>query len=192
MTAKQLGGVYAPDGSEYVTLTDGAGNLSPASGGGGGSVTQGSPPWAVDIVDNTNTNISAVKAASTSPVVADPALVVSISPNSAGIVALGGAVPGNSVPVVNAGFTYGNMTTATTTTFKSGAGVLHTVTINSLGTVASAVSIFDNTAGSGTSIAVLNSLTTGQGSYTFDVAFATGLTLTTTGTVAPNVTVSYR
>lgn len=120
------------------------------------------------------------------------ALRTTLATDSPGIVTLGGATPANSVPTVSAGYTYGNMTTSTTTTFKSGAGVLHTVTINSLGTVASTISIFDNTAGSGTSIAVLNSLTTGQNTYTYDVAFSTGLTLVTTGTVAPNVTVSYR
>lgn len=36
MAAKQSNGLLAPDGSTYVTLTDGAGTLAPASGGGGG------------------------------------------------------------------------------------------------------------------------------------------------------------
>lgn len=36
MVTKQLpGSVYAPDGSLYITLTDGAGNLTPSSGGSG-------------------------------------------------------------------------------------------------------------------------------------------------------------
>lgn len=35
MTAKQNTGVYAPDGSLYITLTDGAGNLASTSGGSG-------------------------------------------------------------------------------------------------------------------------------------------------------------
>lgn len=39
MTAKQATGLQAPDGSYYVTLSDGAGNLAPASSGGGGVVT---------------------------------------------------------------------------------------------------------------------------------------------------------
>lgn len=89
-------------------------------------------------------------------------------------------------------YKYGNMTTATTTTFKSGAGILHSITINSLGTVASTVTVYDNTAGSGTQIAILNSLSSGQGTYVYDVAFTTGLTITTTGTAAPNITVSYQ
>lgn len=32
MTAKQIAGLHAPDGAQYVTLTDGAGTLAPASG----------------------------------------------------------------------------------------------------------------------------------------------------------------
>jgi hypothetical protein len=160
-----------------------------------GSNTIGS----VKLTDGTNT--AAVKAASTTPVATDPAAVVSLSPNSVGLISLGQTTSSASVPVTPAsdwvpsqpaGYTYKNISTAATTTVKSGAGVLHTITINSLGTVASTISVYDNTAGSGTSIAVLNSLTTGQATYIYDVAFATGLTLVTTGTVAPNVTVSYR
>lgn len=146
----------------------------------------------VSTIDNIPTLLGTVKAASTAPASTDPALVTSLSPNSAGIITLGGATPANSVPVVQAGYTYGHMSTSTTTTFKSGAGVLHAVIVNTLGTVASNATIYDNTAGSGTVIAVLNTLTNGEGTYTYDVAFATGLTLVTTGTVAPDITVSYR
>lgn len=38
MTAKQLGGLFTPDGGEYVTLTDGNGNLLTV-GSGTGTVT---------------------------------------------------------------------------------------------------------------------------------------------------------
>lgn len=217
MVAKQLTGQQAPDGSRYVALTDGAGNLSAAGGGGG----------TVDISDAGGVNIVAVKASSIPPVITDPALVVSVSPNSAGIVTLGqttksaslpvaiasdqfgqatksaslpvviasdqlgGTTPSNSLPVVQAGFTYAHISTAATTVVKSGAGVVHTITVNNLGTVASTTTVYDNTAGSGTVIAIINTLA-GQTSYIYDVAFATGLTLVTTGTVAPDITVSYR
>lgn len=89
------------------------------------------------------------------------------------------------------GHSFANITTATTTTVKSGAGVLHTVTVNNLGTVASTTTIYDNTAGSGTKIATINTLA-GQETYLYDIAFTTGLTIVTTGTVAPDITVSYR
>ena len=39
MTAKQLLGSQAPDGSEYITLTDGSGNLVDVGGSGDGTVT---------------------------------------------------------------------------------------------------------------------------------------------------------
>lgn len=90
-----------------------------------------------------------------------------------------------------AGWSFQNITTSTTTTVKSGAGVLHLVNVNTLGTIASTVTIYDNTAGSGTKIATINSLTL-SGPFQYDIAFSTGLTLVTTGTVAPDITVSYR
>lgn len=86
---------------------------------------------------------------------------------------------------------FSHISTATTTTVKSGAGTLHSITINALGTVASSTTVYDNTAGSGTVIAVINSLTI-SGTLTYDAQFSTGLTLVTTGTVAPDVTVSYK
>lgn len=93
--------------------------------------------------------------------------------------------------VMPGGFSSSHISTATTTTAKSGAGSVHTVCVNTLGTVASTVTVYDNTAGSGTVIAVINSLAF-LGCQIYDVAFATGLTLVTTGTAAPDVTVSYR
>lgn len=89
------------------------------------------------------------------------------------------------------GYSFANITTSTTTTVKSGAGVLHIVNINTKGTVASTTTIYDNTAGSGSKIGIIDSLTL-AGAFQYDIAFATGLTLVTTGTVAPDLTVSYR
>lgn len=88
-------------------------------------------------------------------------------------------------------YSFTGITTSTTTTVKSGAGILHAVTINTKGTVASTITIYDNTAGSGTKIGIIDSLNL-SGAFFFDVAFATGLTLVTTGTLAPDITVSYK
>lgn len=117
-------------------------------------------------------------------------------------IAIGQAAMAASLPVViasnqstlttqMAGWSFQNITTSTTTTVKSGAGVLHIVNVNTLGTVASTTTVYDNTAGSGTKIATINSLTL-SGPFQYDIAFATGLTLVTTGTAAPDITVSYR
>lgn len=88
-------------------------------------------------------------------------------------------------------FSYSHISTSTTTTVKSGAGYLKSVTVNSKGTIASTITIYDNTAGSGTVIGIIDSLNLG-GTFTFNVNIATGITIVTTGTVAPDVTVSYR
>lgn len=89
------------------------------------------------------------------------------------------------------GWSFTNISTSTTTTVKSGAGTFHLASINTLGTVASTCTFYDNTAGSGTIIAIINSLTL-SGSFIYDIAFATGLTVVTTGTAAPNITVAYK
>lgn len=96
-----------------------------------------------------------------------------------------------TVSVAQGGNSFLNITTSTTSAVKSGAGVLHTVCVNSLGTVASTAVVYDNTAASGTKIATLNTLAL-LGCQTYDVAFSTGLTIVSTGTIAPDITVSYR
>jgi hypothetical protein len=89
------------------------------------------------------------------------------------------------------GFLYAVISTATTTTVKSNSGMLHSITVNSKGTVASSITIYNALTATGTPIAIIDSLNL-YGTFTFDVYFNTGLTIVTTGTVAPNVTVSYR
>lgn len=114
----------------------------------------------------------------------------------AGVSVTGGSVgllagTANIGAVTLTGYSFQNITTSTTTTVKSGAGVLHLVNINADGTVASTVTVYDNTTGSGTKIATINSLAL-SGAFVYDVAFTTGLTIVTTGTQAPDITVSYR
>lgn len=78
------------------------------------------------------------------------------------------------------------ISTATTTTVKSGAGVLHSITIGE--TAAGAITIYDNTAGSGTVLCVLKASIAEQ-TFIFDNDFATGLTIVTAG--ASKLQVSY-
>ena len=75
---------------------------------------------------------------------------------------------------------------ATTTTVKSGRGRLASITIGE--TAAGAITVYDNTAGSGTVIAVLKASIV-EGTYTFDAIFNVGLTIVTAG--ASKITVSY-
>lgn len=83
-------------------------------------------------------------------------------------------------------FGYQNITTGTTTTVKSGVGILKSVTVNT--TAAGAITIYDNTAGSGTKIGTLKSSVV-EGTYDYNVAFGTGLTIVTAA--ASDITVSY-
>lgn len=89
------------------------------------------------------------------------------------------------------GWSYVNISTDATTVVKSGAGTFHLACVNTLGTVSSTTTFYDNTAGSGTVIAIINTLTL-SGSFIYDIAFSTGLTVVTTGSVAPNITVAYK
>lgn len=95
--------------------------------------------------------------------------------------------------VTAGGNSYKNIAGAATTVVKSGSGYLHLVTLNTF--VASAtITVYDNTAGSGTKIAsiVMGSAITGDApdEVMFDVAFSTGLTIVTTGAI--DITASYR
>lgn len=119
MVSKQFPGNKAPDGSEYVTLVDGAGNLSPA---GSGSVTIG---------DGTTSPVK-VTPASTAPLATDNALVTTLSPNSPGIVALGQVAKVASVPVTIAS-DQGNFSN---TPYPSGATA---ITSSAIGTTAATV-----------------------------------------------------
>lgn len=78
------------------------------------------------------------------------------------------------------------ISTATTTEVKTGAGVLHTIVVTE--TAAGTITVYDNTAASGTILAVLKA-SIGENTFTFDITFSTGLTIVTAG--ASKLTVSY-
>lgn len=84
-------------------------------------------------------------------------------------------------------FTPAYISTATTTTVKSGAGFLHSLTVN--GGTAGTIIGYDNTAGSGTVLFSFDS-TNALATYLFDIVFSTGLTIVTAS--ATKITVSYR
>lgn len=87
-------------------------------------------------------------------------------------------------------FQYTNITTDTTTAIKSSPGVLHSICVNTPAATGT-VTVYDNTAGSGTKIATITSFASVSGCFIYDVAFWTGLTIVT-ATAAPDITVSYR
>ncbi len=81
-----------------------------------------------------------------------------------------------------------HISTAATTAVKSGSGVLHAVTVGTGGT-GSTLTIYDNTAASGTIISVVN--TAAQASLVLDVGFSVGLTVVSAGGTPADITISY-
>lgn len=96
---------------------------------------------------------------------------------------------------------YRNITGNTTVTVKSGGGVIRGISIND-NTTGGIVTVYDNTAGSGTKIATFQVATpsggllssSGQPSavyITMTAEFTTGLTIVTSGSSSNNVTAYY-
>lgn len=84
-------------------------------------------------------------------------------------------------------FTHKNIAGAATTVVKSGAGVLHNITVNT--TAAGTITVYDNTSGAGTKIATIAASPVVGSCFQFDVSFTTGLTIVTAA--ASDITVSY-
>ncbi|MGC2135444.1 MAG: hypothetical protein WA661_19530 [Xanthobacteraceae bacterium] len=87
-------------------------------------------------------------------------------------------------------YSYRNIATDTTTTIKSAPGYLHTVCVNTPAATGT-ITIYDNTAASGTKIGTITSYASLPQCFTYDVAFWIGLTIVT-ATAAPDITVSFR
>lgn len=76
---------------------------------------------------------------------------------------------------------YFHGTTAATTVLKYGPGTLHRMTLNNPG--GTLITLYDNTAGSGTVIAVINTPSTANPvTLTYEIEFNIGLTVVSTGT----------
>jgi microcompartment protein CcmK/EutM len=86
---------------------------------------------------------------------------------------------------------FNHITTNTTTTVKSGAGVLRRIVINTKGSSANTLTIYDNTTGSGTVIGVIDTVNGVSGHFEYGVSFSTGLTIVTANGTAADVTVIY-
>lgn len=93
----------------------------------------------------------------------------------------------NNVQRVRFPGSYSYISTATTTTVKSGFGYLNSITISEV--VASTIIVYDNTAGSGTIIASFPASAPAM-TYFIEASFATGLTIVTAG--ASKLSVSYQ
>lgn len=94
-----------------------------------------------------------------------------------------------SPQLVITAYKYANITTDATTVVKSGSGLLHTICVNTPAATET-ITLYDNTAASGTKIGALTSFASSPGCFTYDINFLTGLTIVT-ATAAGDITVSY-
>jgi hypothetical protein len=96
----------------------------------------------------------------------------------------------NNVMKVEQRFSYAAISTAATTVIKSGSGFIHTISI--VGGTLGAITVYDNTAGSGTTIlpTFTPTATLPCPPIPLDVQFSTGLTIVTAA--ATIIVVAYR
>lgn len=87
-------------------------------------------------------------------------------------------------------YAYSHQAANGTVTVKSASGVLHAISINTKGATANTATVYDNTAGSGTIIAIIDTTTAVQTLF-FDVVFNTGLTVVLASGTSADLTVSY-
>ena len=86
---------------------------------------------------------------------------------------------------------FANINTNTTTTVKSGAGVLKRIVVNKIGTSSNTCTIYDNTTATGTIIGTIDPVHT-QMVFEYDLVFSTGLTIVTANGTAADITVIYK
>lgn len=82
---------------------------------------------------------------------------------------------------------YKNITTATTTTVKSSAGLIHNLCINNPGS-GGTITIYDSTTGSGTTIGTVTATSTTIVCFAYDVFYLNGLTIVTSASMDITVT----
>ena len=125
-----------------------------------------------------------------------------LSALSAKFSALGQTTMAASVPVVlasnhsdivtkNSASSYAHLNSTGTTTIKSGAGILRRVVINTKGGALNTFTVYDNTSGSGTVIAAIDTANGVSGNFEYNVAFSTGLTVVGAIGTSADITVIY-
>ena len=136
------------------------------------------------------------------PLPAGAATQATLSSIDAKFSALGQTTMSASVPVVLASnhsdivtkksaSSYAHLNSTGTTTIKSGAGILRRVVINTNGSASNTFTVYDNTSGSGTVIAAIDTVNGVSGHFEYNVAFSTGLTIVSASGTSANATVIY-
>lgn len=84
------------------------------------------------------------------------------------------------------------ITTNTTTVALTGAGVLHSFCVTDVGSSSNTATVYDNTAGSGTIIALFDIDNFTAGCAVMDARVTTGITVVTATGTAGEITLTYR
>lgn len=95
------------------------------------------------------------------------------------------------ISTLAAGYKFRNITTATTTTLRTGVGRLVGINVNKA-VASSIITVYDNTSAAGTKIATITNPATlvhSQICFPYNLEFRTGLTITTSST--DDITVIY-
>lgn len=92
------------------------------------------------------------------------------------------------LPVYNVSY----ITTNTTTVVLTGAGVLHSFCVTDVGASSNVATVFDNTAGSGTVIALFDMDNFTAGCAVLDARITTGITVVTATGTAGEITLTFR
>lgn len=194
-----------PDGTEV------SGTVDPATGGIRVTLSGGGTEPAADVnladVGGSPITLGQKTSANSVPVVIASDGTQATAANQTAVQVTAGSITGvrevlydaagNAVDYTTPVQTYGsnsflNVVAGTaTTTVKSGAGSLIAVVINTKGASSNTLTIYDNTAGSGTVIAIIDT-TAALVTLTYNVAFSTGLTLVSATGTGANYTAIYR
>jgi len=191
-----------------IEITNDAGNAIPVSGTVGvnnfpatqavtGTFWQATQP-----VSGTFWQATQPVSAVSLPLPTGAATESTLSALSAKFSALGQKTMSASVPVVLASnhsdivtkksaSSYAHLNSTGTTTIKSGAGILRRVVVNTNGSGSNTFTIYDNTSGSGTVIAAIDTVNGVSGHFEYNVAFSTGLTVVDATGTSADITVIY-
>lgn len=96
----------------------------------------------------------------------------------------------SDIPTKTKGDSFSNISTLGTTTVKSGAGILRRIVINTKGSGSNILTVYDNTAGSGTIIATIDT-SDKISNIEYGLSFSVGLTIVNATGTSANVTVIY-
>jgi len=152
------------------------------------TVQQGTPPWS--FVGTYGTNVAAGTDAIKGLIAQYQATLTAVTDTNVGYARSDGYGRLETAGARAVAYKFENAASQTVT-LKTGAGVLRKVIVGNAGKSGATVTFYDNTAGSGTVIAVLNTSNI-LGQMEFDIAFSTGLTYVTSATTpAASFTVTY-